>query len=52
MSTDPKKNRRGRWALPLLIALPFLAVIALAVMKFGPDLLRIINVLIKAAVVS
>ena len=36
----------------LLFALPFLAAIAFAVIRFGPRLLEIINVAIKGAVVS
>lgn len=52
MSTEPKTPGKRRWIYPLLIALPFLAVIALALIRFGTPLLNIINVLIKAAVVS
>ena len=52
VSTDAKKHGKARWALPLLLALPFLAAIAFAVVRFGPSLLEIINVAIKGAVVS
>ena len=52
MSTEPKKHGRTGRALPLLLALPFLAVIAFAAVRFGPSLIRMINVMIKAAVVS
>jgi len=38
--------------MPLLLALPFLAAIVLALVKFRPVILRVINVLIKATVVS
>ena len=38
--------------MPLLLALPFLAVIAFAAIRFGPRLLELINVAIKGAVVS
>jgi hypothetical protein len=38
--------------MPLLMALPFLAAAAFAVYRFGPVLLRAVNVLIKAVVVS
>ena len=38
--------------MPLLLALPFLAVIAFAAIRFGPRLLEIINVAIKGVVVS
>ncbi len=46
------KKERGRWALPLLLALPFLAIIAFAAFRFGPALLQLINVAIKGVVVS
>ena len=52
VSTEPTNPGKRRWIYPLLIALPFLAVIALALIRFGTPLLNIINVLIKAAVVS
>ena len=52
MSTEPKKNGKRVWILPLLLALPFLAAIAFAAVRFGPTLLRLISVAIKAAVVS
>ncbi len=52
MSTERKTGGRGRWALPLLLALPFLAAIAFAAIRFGPRLLELINVAIKGAVVS
>ena len=38
--------------MPLLLALPFLAAIAFAMIRFGPRLLDIINVVIKGTVVS
>ena len=52
MSTEPKGGERRRWILPLLLALPFLAGAVFAALRFGPTLLRIINVAIKAAVAS
>ena len=52
MSTERKSKDRGGWALPLLLALPFLAAIAFAVIRFGPKLIELINVAIKGAVVS
>jgi len=52
VSTERKNRGKGRWLLPLLFALPFLAAIAFAVIRFGPRLLEIINVAIKGAVVS
>ena len=52
MSTEAKKRGKGKWALPLLLALPFLALIAFAAVRFGPRLLQLINVAIKAVVVS
>ena len=38
--------------MPLLLALPFLAVIAFAAVRFGPRLIEIINGAIKGVVVS
>lgn len=38
--------------MPLLLALPFLAAIAFAALRFGPRLLEMINVAIKGAVVQ
>lgn len=52
MSTERTNSRKGRWVLPLLLALPFLAVIAFAAVRFGPRIVELINVAIKGAVVS
>ncbi len=38
--------------LPLLLALPFLAAVVFAAIRFGPRLLEMINIAIKGAVVS
>ena len=38
--------------MPLLLALPFLAVIVFAAIRFGPRLLELISVAIKGTVVS
>ena len=51
MNTDAKTGK-ARWVFPLLLALPFLALIALALIRYGTPLLNLINVIIKAAVVS
>ena len=47
-----KKNGKGVWAAPLLLALPLLALLAAAVIRYGPALVRLINVMIKAAVTA
>ena len=52
MSIERKNRGKGRWALPLLLALPFLAVIVFTAIRFGPRLIELINVAIKGAVVS
>ena len=52
MNTEKKNGGKGRWALPLLLALPFLALIAFAAVRFGPRVMELINVAIKAVVVS
>ena len=38
--------------MPVLLALPFLAAIAFAAVRFGPRLIELINVAIKGVVVS
>ena len=38
--------------MPLLLALPFLAVIAVIAVRFGPVLLQLISAAIKGTVVS
>ena len=52
MSTEEKKAGKNVWLMPLFLALPFLAAIAFAAVRYGPAVLRYINVLIKAAVVA
>ena len=52
MSRENKKTGRGVWFMPLLLALPFLAAVAFAAVRFGPALLQAINVIIKAAVMA
>ena len=52
MNTETKRPGKGRWVLPLVLALPFLAVIAFAAVRFGPRIMELINVAIKAVVVS
>ena len=52
MSTERKKRRAGRWLIPMLLALPFLAAVAFAAIRFGPRLIEIINVAVKGAVLS
>ncbi|MBO4470653.1 MAG: hypothetical protein J5841_02770 [Clostridia bacterium] len=52
MSTETKKKRERVWFLPLVLALPFLAVIAAIAVRFGPTVIKLISVAIKAAVVS
>ena len=51
MSTDQKTRGKGRWLAPVLLSLPFLAAIAFAAVKIGPQLLELINVAIKGTVV-
>ena len=51
MSTETKKSGKRIWFAPLL-SLPFLAVIILAAVRFGPTVIKLISVAIKAAVVS
>ena len=39
------------WLLPLVLALPFLAAAAVAVIHFGPDVMQLISAAVKTAVV-
>ena len=52
MSTDQKTRGKSRGRTPALLALPFLAAIAFAAVKIGPQLLELINVAIKGTVVK
>ncbi|QUC67596.1 hypothetical protein [Aristaeella hokkaidonensis] len=52
MNTEHKSGNKLLWLGPLLLSLPFLAVIGFAAFRFGPMILRVISVLIKGAVVS
>ena len=52
MNTETKKSGKRTWFAPLLLSLPFLAVIILAAVRFGPTVIKLISVAIKAAVVS
>ncbi len=52
VSTDQKTRGKSRWLTPALLALPFLAAIAFAAVKIGPQLLELINVAIKGTVVK
>ncbi len=51
MSTE--KNRKpgtGVYFLPLLVAAPILAAATLGIWRFGPKLLKLLNILIKMVV--
>ena len=52
MNTEHKSGDRLLWLRPLILAVPFLAVIIFAALLCGPTILRVISVLIKGAVVS
>ncbi|MBP5727975.1 MAG: hypothetical protein J6Y48_12965 [Clostridia bacterium] len=52
MNTEHKSSSKRSWLPPLLLAVPYLVLIACAVYRLGPTLLRVISVLIKGAVVS
>ena len=52
MNTEHKSGNKLLWLGPVVLALPFLAVILFAALRFGPTILRVISVLIKGAVVS
>ena len=52
MNTEKRNRAAGRWVTPLALALPFLALIAFAAIRFGPTVIQMISVAIKAVVVS
>ena len=51
MSTEKKKRGKHVWPAPFLLALPILAVMALAAFRFGPLIVKLINAAVKATVV-
>ena len=52
MNTENNRPGKGIWLAPVLLALPFLAAVLFAAFRFGPKLIQLINVALKAAVVS
>ena len=51
MSTKTgKKPSRGLYFLPLLLAAPMLAAGALAILRYGPRIGKLLNILIKMVV--
>lgn len=54
MEEEQKKTGKGvwKWFLPLILALPLLGAAAFALNRWGDTLQDIVNILIKAVVVS
>lgn len=52
MSTERNVPGKRIWLYPLLLALPMLAAIAFAAVRFGPVLMKLISAAVKMAVVS
>ena len=52
MNTDHSVRGKKTWFLPLLLAVPFLAVIAFGAVRFGPVLTQILSAAVKAVVVQ
>ena len=53
VNTEKRKNPGvGLYLLPLVMALPFLAAIAFAALRFGPTIMQLLNAAVKAAVVQ
>ena len=50
MSIKKKGKGTGLFFLPLLMAAPVLAGTALAVIRFSPKILKLLNILIKVVV--
>ncbi len=51
MSTEHKGKGRGIWLVPVLLALPFAAILIYGVSRFGPDLMKLVSAAVKAMVV-
>jgi len=51
VSTEKKRPERHLWLAPILLALPILAAMAFAAMRFGPLIVKLINAAVKATVV-
>ena len=51
MSTENKTPGKGVWFLPLLVALPVLAAMGFALLRFGPLVWKLISAAVKATVV-
>ncbi len=52
MNTERNVPGKKIWLMPLLLALPFLALLAFAAFRFGPALLRLISAAVKLVVVA
>ena len=52
MNTERKNPGKRIWLYPLLLALPFLAVIAFAALRYGPKVMQLISAAVKTVVVS
>ena len=50
MSTEKKRPERHLWLAPILLALPILAAMAFAAIRFGPLIVKLIKA-VKATVV-
>ena len=51
MSTEHRGKGRWIWLAPILLAVPFAAVIIYCASLFGPDLMKLISAAVKAMVV-
>jgi hypothetical protein len=51
VSTENRKPGKGIWLAPVLLALPILAALAFAAVRFGPLIVKLINAAVKATVV-
>jgi hypothetical protein len=51
VNTENKGPGKGIWLAPVLLALPILAAMAFAAIRFGPLIVKLINAAVKATVV-
>jgi hypothetical protein len=51
VNTENKGPGKSIWLAPVLLALPILAAMAFAAIRFGPLIVKLINAAVKATVV-
>lgn len=52
MNIERKTPGKGIWFIPLLLAIPFLAAMIFASLRFGPLIMKLLSAAVKTAVVQ